>query len=189
MFIGRFCDCRKTFGTCSHARTSARHFSIQETRSWDVPNPELPGKMCYGSKFGLATLLVSGQHCKIRRSWRFKERCTAVLFESTLVMAVFAPNCGKDLGCMKHLSRVSLKCCGEDVVGVAENSSLQEISIWSWGWRVQTKKTSRSSIRCAGRCVGKGSKTTMTVSRSWCGVESWRVQLQGYLNVAQVLPR
>ena len=73
-------------------------FSIQETRSWDVPNLELPGYVCFGSKFWLATLLVSEQFCKIRRSWRFEERCTAVLFGTTLVMAVYAPDCGNNLG-------------------------------------------------------------------------------------------
>ena len=35
--------------------------------------------------------------CKIKRSWRFEERCTAVLFGTSLVMAVHAPDCGKDL--------------------------------------------------------------------------------------------
>ena len=48
--------------------------SIQETTSWDVPNLELPGCVCYGSKFGLATSLVSDQFRKIKRSWRFEER-------------------------------------------------------------------------------------------------------------------
>ena len=73
-------------------------FSIQETRSWDVPYLELPGYICSGSKFGLATLLVSDLFCKNKRSWRFEERLTAVHFETTLVMAVCAPDCWKDLG-------------------------------------------------------------------------------------------
>ena len=42
-------------------------------------------------------LLVSDQFCKIMRSWRFEEKSTAVLFGTTLVMAVYAPDCGKDL--------------------------------------------------------------------------------------------
>ena len=75
---------------------------------------------------------------------------------------------------MKHSSRVSLKCCGKDVVAVPENSTLLEISKWSWGWCVQTKKTSRSSMRCTGRCVGKGFREIMAVLRSWCGMELWR---------------
>ena len=41
---------------------------------------------------------------------------------------------------MKHSFRVSLRCCGKDVVAGPKNSTLQVISMWSWGWCVQTKK-------------------------------------------------
>ena len=34
-------------------------FSTQETKSWDVPDLTLLGHVCYGSKSGFATLLVS----------------------------------------------------------------------------------------------------------------------------------
>ena len=40
-------------------------FVLQETRSWDVPNPKLHGYACYGSQFGLATLVVSDRFFKI----------------------------------------------------------------------------------------------------------------------------
>ena len=53
--------------------------------------------MCYGSKFGLVTLVVSDQFFKIKRSWRFEERCTAVLFGAVFDMAVCAPDSKKDL--------------------------------------------------------------------------------------------
>ena len=53
--------------------------------------------MCSGSNFGLVTLVVSDQFFKIRRSRRFEERCTAVLFGAVLVMAVHAQDCKKDL--------------------------------------------------------------------------------------------
>ena len=33
--------------------------SVQETKSWDIPNWELEGFVCYGDKLGYATLLVS----------------------------------------------------------------------------------------------------------------------------------
>ena len=56
-----------------HARVPTI-FSIQETKSWDVPNLSVPGHVCYGSKSGFAALLVSDQLCTIRRSWRFEER-------------------------------------------------------------------------------------------------------------------
>ena len=47
---------------------------------WDVPNLELLGDVCCGTKFGLATLMVLNLFFKIERSWRSEERCTAVLF-------------------------------------------------------------------------------------------------------------
>ena len=72
-------------------------FVLHETRSWDVPNPKLHGYACFGSQFGLATLVVSDRFFKIERSWRTEERCTALLFGSVLVMAVYAPDCRKDL--------------------------------------------------------------------------------------------
>ena len=77
----------------AHARThSPAILSTQETKSWDVPNLELLGYVCYGSKSGFTTLLVPKQFCTIRRSWKFDERCTAILFGSTEVTAVYAPD-------------------------------------------------------------------------------------------------
>ena len=92
-------------------RTLARvpaMFSIQETRSWDVPNLTLPGYVCYGSKSGLATLLVSKQFCTIKRSWKHEERCTAILFGTTLVMAVYASDSSEDMceACVSSVFRV-----------------------------------------------------------------------------------
>ena len=77
---------------CAHAHLLVI-FSIQETRSWNVPALKVPGYVCYGSKFGLATLVVSDQFFKIKRSWRFEERCTAVLFGAVFVMTVDAQDC------------------------------------------------------------------------------------------------
>ena len=67
-----------------------------ETKSWDVPSLELPGYVCYGGKSVFTTLLVSEQFCtRDQGSLKFEERCTAILFGSTLVMAVYAPNSSK----------------------------------------------------------------------------------------------
>ena len=51
--------------------------------------------MCDGSKYGLATLLVSDQFCTLGSSWKFEERYTVILFGTTLVMAAYAPDSGK----------------------------------------------------------------------------------------------
>ena len=50
------------------------------------------------AKLGLATLVVSDQFFKIKRSWRSEKRCTAFHFSgSVFVMAVYAPDREKDL--------------------------------------------------------------------------------------------
>ena len=92
MFTRCLRDRRKTSGACSHARTCARHFLHPRERSWDVPSLTLPGYVCHGGKLGLATLLVLDQ-----RSWRFAERCAAILFGPALVIAVHALDCGEDV--------------------------------------------------------------------------------------------
>ena len=79
-----------------HARVLVM-FSILETKCWDVPNLELLGYVRHGSKFGFATLWVSKQFCTIQRAWRHEERCTAILFGSILVMAVYAQDSNKDM--------------------------------------------------------------------------------------------
>ena len=51
---------------CAHARLPVI-FSLQETRSWNVLELQLPGYVCYGSKLGLATLVASEQFFEITR--------------------------------------------------------------------------------------------------------------------------
>ena len=72
-------------------------FSIQETKSWDVTNLKLLGYVCHVIKFGFATLLVSKQLGTTERSWRHEERCTAVLFGTTLMVA-YASDSSKSMG-------------------------------------------------------------------------------------------
>ena len=57
----------------------------------------LDDHVCFGSATGLTTLLVSTNLPRITRSWRNDERCTAVLFDKTMVMAVYAPDSDKNL--------------------------------------------------------------------------------------------
>ena len=81
----------------TRARTLLSSSPFQETKSWDVLNLEPSGFVCFGRKSGFATLLVSDQFCTIKRLWKFEERCTAILFGTTLVMAVHAPDSSKSL--------------------------------------------------------------------------------------------
>ena len=103
-------------------------FFIQETRSWDVLNLKLLGYVCYGSNFGLATLMVCGSvffFFKIKRSWRFEERCTAVPFGAVLVMAVNAPDCKKDLDVFDiHLE------CHQNLTGRTSSRSQGFLHYW-----------------------------------------------------------
>ena len=46
--------------------------------------------------FGLATVGFRS-FLKMERSWRSEDKCTADLFGSVFVMAVYAPDCRKDL--------------------------------------------------------------------------------------------
>ena len=49
------------------------------------------------TKNGYASLLVSDKFSTIKRSWESEERCTAILFGTTMVMAVYAPDSKKIL--------------------------------------------------------------------------------------------
>ena len=73
-------------------------FALQETRSWDMRSMSfLWNGFFMVEHFGLTTLVVSDRFCKTQRSWGSEERCTAVLFESVMVIGVYAPDSGKDL--------------------------------------------------------------------------------------------
>ena len=85
MFIGHFCDMRTHMPLI---------FSIQEMRSWVVPSLELLGRVLWTQIWARH---VVGFGSVLQELRRFEERSAAVLFETALVMAVYAPDCGKDL--------------------------------------------------------------------------------------------
>ena len=123
----------KLLGPAHACEHSPVIFSIQETKSWDFPYLELPGYVCDGCKCGFATLLFSERFCAIKRSSKFGERCTTILFGTTLVMAVYAPASGKSTEMYDVFSRASRKFCGKDVVVEPRTSTSQEILMWNWG--------------------------------------------------------
>ena len=73
------------------------NLSVQETKTCDIPNLELKGFMCYGNKYGYASLLVSDKFSTIKRSRETEERCTAIPFGTTIVMSVYPPDSKKSL--------------------------------------------------------------------------------------------
>ena len=60
----------------------------KKTNSWDLPHVTLLGYARCGSKSGFATLLVSKQFCTIKCSCWHEEKCTSILFGSTLTVVV-----------------------------------------------------------------------------------------------------
>ena len=58
---------------------------------------ELKGWMSQGNKHGNASLLVSDKFSTIKKSWEIEERCTAILFGTTMVMSAYAPDTSKSL--------------------------------------------------------------------------------------------
>ena len=100
-------------------------FSIQETRSWDVPNLELPGYVCV-----MVTNLGSPR-CWFRNSYatlraRASSKRDVQRFSLEPLWWPFTlQTAGRTWRYVKHSVRVSRRCCGMDVVAVPENSTLQ----------------------------------------------------------------
>ena len=53
--------------------------------------------MSEGNKNGNASLLVSDKFSTIKTSWETEERCTGILFGTTMVMSAYAPDTSKSL--------------------------------------------------------------------------------------------
>ena len=73
------------------ARTPACDFSLQETRSWDVPNLKSLDYVCYGRQ--ILTLHFGGSDSfpeQMKRSWRSEQLCAAVISGTIFVMTVYA---------------------------------------------------------------------------------------------------
>ena len=91
---------------------------VSQVRSWNVLELELSGYVCYGSKFGFATLAVSDL-------WRIEPRCTAVPFGAIFIVAVYAP------GCKKDSSRMSAKSHERDIEQGPKMSTSPATSMWT----------------------------------------------------------
>ena len=94
-------------------------------------------------------MVVSDQVLKIKRSWMFEERCTAVLFGAVFVETVYAPDCKKYL----YVYETFVVNFTEFFLGRTSSwrpriSTPPETSMWSWGYCAQMKTTRTSSMRC-----------------------------------------
>ena len=152
--------------------------AILETKSWDLANLELPGYVCYGSRSGFttsfATLSLDVDMCvlvanlgrniigfctvlnKIKRKWKSEERCTAILFGTTVVMAVYAPVSKKSLGVYEECNASVVKVLREGPRGGA--------------WNVHITVDVLTNMY--DPCVGRDMTRTLTVSKKSCGMGS-----------------
>ena len=64
-----------------------------------------------------------------KKSWRHEERCTAILFGSTLVLTVYAPASSKDMDLYEACVPSSVKGAEE----VQKSFTSLATSKWSWG--------------------------------------------------------
>ena len=92
-----------------------------------MPNLELPEYVCNGRKSGFTTLLVPKEFCTNKRSWKSEERCTAILFGTTMAMAVYAPDSSKSLEMYEDCISVLLRYFENVVEMVPETSISQAI--------------------------------------------------------------
>ena len=84
-FVAQLVITRTLLSSCLSKNPSLGMFQISLSKS-----------VCFGSKTGLTTVLVSKNLPPIQRSWRHEARCTAMLFDKTIVMAVYDSDSDKD---------------------------------------------------------------------------------------------
>ena len=116
--------------------------------------------MCYGGKSGFATLLVSEQFCTKKRSWKSEERCTAILFRTTLVGAAYAPDSGKSTEMYEAFDASVLESAARRTSGSQRLVHYRRSQCGMGGSCVEMRRTSRSLMRCMDLCAGKGTSKT-----------------------------
>ena len=95
----------KLFGLEHTRNGTPAILSVHETKSWDFPNLELKGFMCYGNKNGYASLLVSD---------KFSTIISRLFFESGAYTDIPMTKC------TKNALQMWLKLCAK-AVRVAKN--------------------------------------------------------------------
>ena len=68
----------------------------------------------------------------MKKSWKFEERCTAILFRTTMVMAECVPDSSKILEMHETCISNVVKVLREGRREGAEDFTLQVISTWNW---------------------------------------------------------
>ena len=80
-----------------------------------LPIWSLKGLCVTVTKMRLASLLVSDKFSTIKRSWVTEERCTAILFGTTMVLSVLAPDSKKSVEMYEEGSAVKVPREGRKV--------------------------------------------------------------------------
>ena len=136
-----------------------------------MPNLELPGNVCHDSKPDFTKLLVSTQFCTNERSWKFEERCTAIIFGTTMVMTVYTPHLIVWIH-LRLVSRVSLK-----YAGVVPNTSTLQVSQCGVGADVHRWEGHRGAD---ANLLSFVLARIPVASRKRCGTESWNNLIARY---------
>ena len=116
--------------------------------------------------------LVSKQFCTIKRSWRHEERCTAILFGSTLVMAVYASDAVRTWNCMRLVSPASLGSSVRSAEGVQKSfyitgDFIEELEMICAGRNHIEELNEMCKLLCF-----KGMTTILAVTKKSCGTAS-----------------
>ena len=145
--------------------------SVQETESWDTPKLELKGFVCYGNKNGYASLLVSDKFSTIKR-WETKERCTAIQFGTTMVMAVNAPDSKKSLEMFEECIASVVKVLREGRESGAKNFCIAgDINVEMGLMCTDENGEEELTKLCGPQCWQEYDKD-VAVSRRSCGMGS-----------------
>ena len=67
-------------------------FALQETVKWNTSAMNI----VYGNDHGRTAILCPWEVDHFRRAWVDKERCTAIMVGSTLLLSVYMPHSGRD---------------------------------------------------------------------------------------------
>ena len=128
--------------------------SVHETKSWDIPNLELKGFMCYGNKNGYASVLVSD---------KFSTIISRLFFESGAYTDIPMTKC------TKNVLQMWLKFCAK-AVRVAKNFyTAGDINV-DFSLMCTDENEERSSRNCMVPYVGKGTTRTCFF---FCKEKNW----------------
>ena len=71
-------------------------YALQETDNWTTSAMNVPSYIVYGNDHGKTVILCPREVNHFRRSWVDRDRCTAIMVETMMLLSVFLPHSGRD---------------------------------------------------------------------------------------------